>query len=75
MASKTSGGLRLLIHWISDSVSHCDADGVHHAVVAHSDAPFLITAFQLLAARRTRIGGEFSQAGGDAGDQGGRELF
>src|ERR1017187_1312342 len=53
----------------------CVVDGVYHAVVAHTNAPLVITASELFAARRTGIGGEIFQARNDARDQLGGELF
>ena len=47
---------------------HCVVDCVHYAVVTHADAPLLIAAFQLLAARRQGIGDEIFQARSDARD-------
>src|SRR5271157_1774672 len=43
-------------------------DGVHHAVVPHTNAPLAITAPELLAARRTGIGSKVFQARNDARD-------
>jgi len=43
-------------------------DGVHDAVIPHTDTPLFITAFQLLTARRARVSGETFHAWSDARD-------
>src|SRR5208282_1402661 len=44
-------------------------DGVYHAVVADANAPFAVSALQLLAARWAGIEGKIFQARNDARDQ------
>jgi len=53
----------------------CVVDGVYHAVVTHTDAPFLITTPELLAAGWTWIGGKIFQARNDARGQLAGQLF
>ena len=48
------------------SVFEVVVDGVHHALVTHTDAPLFITAFELLAARRAGIVGQIFQVWNDA---------
>jgi hypothetical protein len=44
-------------------------DGVYHAVITDTNAPLTFAAAELLAAGRTRIGGEVFQATNQARDQ------
>src|SRR5580693_5527598 len=53
----------------------CIIDGVHHAPIPHAYAPLAVSAFELLAAARTGIGGKILQARNNTRDQLAGQLF